>query len=1177
MQTKSQLARIAGSIALAAILPLALLIAVLHSGAKPSAAVKSQHSTVAANSLQTPTAAQSQKIAAAFGKLPMSFERNEGQSASEVRYVSRGPGYQLFLTNQEAVVTLRQSSVHAGNKLNRADVLRAQRMLSRNDKMSVIRMQMLGANPNAEVAGANPLPGKVNYFIGNDPAKWHTGIETFSQVKYSSLYPGIDLVYYGNQKQLEYDFVVAPNADPKAIAFHIDGARKLHVDKRGNLVMTGAAGDVTLQKPFIYQDEAGQRREIAGNYEISGDRQVRFNVASYNHSEPLTIDPAVLIYSTYLGGSGANGDFANGVAVDGAGDAWVVGSTASTDFPVQNAYQTNAPAGIALGSGFVTEISADGTQFLYSTYLGGTTNGNLGDAAYGVAVDGTGRVFISGVTTSTDFPITTATAYQPNAPASASNPLNQGAAFVTALNPALSGNAQLLYSTFLGGNGALDQSFGIGTDGTGKVFAVGVTLSTNFPIKNQIIATLNSPDGGGFVTELDTTASGPASLLFSSYLSGNGTGSTSGFFSFGDSVSSVTLDGNGNVFLAGSTSSTNYPHTLGSVTPCGDTGNATAFLSKINLSKTPPLQFSVCVGGAQGDTVADGVALGPDGGAYITGQTFASDFPITANSIPFPTGLPNAGESLVYVTKLTTTVAAPNAYSTMFGGTNGDVGNGIAVDSTGNVYVAGNTNSPDFPITQGAFQETRNNQAGVGFISKINPGSNGANDLLYSTFFGGSGDGTDPDQITGLGLASGTDAVVAGITSSQPTGANPFPVSGTAAQQTLNGPFNAFAAELPLVSTIAVSPTSLNFGTQLVGATTAPQYVTITNNTSSSITLTIPPSFVGANPADFAYSAAAANACTGSLAGGASCSIGATFTPSVAAGESATMQIFDGDDTNAHPLAVSLSGNGTASGSVISVSPSGVAFGGQLLTTQTTPPQAITITNTGNAPLIIGTITPSSPIFTETDNCAGQTIAANGTCTINAVFAPASNTTPGATSGTFSITSNANGSPTVIQLTGTAWDFNLTVPANSGVNSGHSGTIPVAINGLGGFTGSVAVTCSGGTGISSCTVNPSSGVPGSSVTVGYTASSFVVGPDSIKTPPPASLRQVVLVMLAIMLLMMIPVVRRNRTRLGLAAAMLVFIVVAGCSGHTPTKTTSLTISGAAGGVTKNYTVSITIN
>ena len=1176
MQTKSPLARIAGSIAIAAILPLALLLAIVHSGSKPSAQAVSQHSTIAANALKQPTPAQSEKIAAAFGTLPMSFEKNQGQTAAEVRYVSHGPGYELFLTGQEAVVALRQSTNRTSKKLNRTDVLRAQRAVHSNDKLSVIRMKMLDANPTSGVAGLNPLPGKVNYFIGNDPTKWHTDVATYSEVKYSAIYPGIDLVYYGNQKQLEYDFVVAPGADPKQIAFNIDGARKLRIDKRGNLVMTAAAGDVTLQKPFIYQDEAGQRREIAGNYALTGARQVRFRVDAYNHSEPLTIDPAVLIYSTYLGGSGAGGDFGNGIAVDGAGDAWVVGSTTSTDFPVQNGYATTAPAGIAVGSGFVSEISPDGSQFLYSTYLGGTTNGSLGDAAYGVAVDATGRVFVSGVTTSTDFPITATTAYQPNPPASVSNPANSGGAFVTALNPALAGAAQLLYSTFLGGSGSLDESFGVTTDGSGKAYAVGVTLSTDFPVKNPIGSSLNSPAGGAFVTELDTTAaSGPASLLFSTYLSGNGGGTAT--FPYGDSAAAVTIDTNGNVFVAGSTTSTNYPTALGTLTPCGDAGDATAFVSKINVANTPPLGFSACIGGAQGDTLADGIALGPDGGAYITGQTFASDYPVTANTIPYPPTVPNTVERLVFVTKLDTTVAAANKYSTLFGGTLGDVGYGIGIDSSSNVYVSGGTNSPDFPITQGAFQESINNTAGVGFVAKVNPGSNGAADLVYASFFGGSGDGTDPDNVVGLGLTASNAAIITGSTASEPTGANPFPVSSTAKQQTLNGPINAFVAELALVPTIAVSPTSLNFGTQLVGATTAAQFVTVTNNTSAAINLTIPPTFTGANPADFAYSASPTTPCGASLAGGASCSVGVTFTPSVAAAESATLDIADSADTAAHPLTVALSGTGTANGAVISVSPSSVAFGGQLLTTTSAPPQVITVTNTGNAPLIIGTVTSSSPIFTETDNCAGQTIAAAGTCSINVVFAPATNTAPGATSATISITSNANGSPTPISLTGTAWDFNLTVPAAAGINRGSTAMFPVAINGLGGYTGSVAVACVAGTSLTSCTVNPSSGAPGGSVTVGFTAASLIVGPDPLRTPPPASLRQVLFVTLAIMLLCMIPIVRRNRTRLGLAAAMSVFFIIAGCSGHTPTTTTSLTITGTSGGVTKSYTTTITIN
>src|SRR5467141_3621882 len=249
----------------------------------------------------------------AYGKLPLSFEENEGQTAREVRYVSHGSGYELFLTPQEVVVALRPNVPRDLSPRHRTAYIRALRKARRDKQMTAIRLHLEGANPEPQIAGTDPLPTKVNYFIGNDPKKWHTNVPAYARVKYEGIYPGVDLVFYGNQRGLEYDFVVAPGADPKAIALRVEGARKMRINAHGDLVLSVSGGEVELRKPVVYQNVRGERREIAGRYVFAGDHRVTFAVASYDRSEPLILDP-VLNYSTYLGGS--SDDVGSGIAVD---------------------------------------------------------------------------------------------------------------------------------------------------------------------------------------------------------------------------------------------------------------------------------------------------------------------------------------------------------------------------------------------------------------------------------------------------------------------------------------------------------------------------------------------------------------------------------------------------------------------------------------------------------------------------------------------------------------------------------------------------------------------------------------------------------------------------------------------------------------------------------------------
>src|SRR6267378_593521 len=384
----------------------------------------------------------------AYGKLALSFEENEGQTAGEVRYVSHGSGYELFLTPEEAVVALQPSLPGNLSTLHGVAYFLSLRQARQAGRMTVLRMGLEGANLEAKISGIDSLPGKVNYFLGNKPEHWRTNIPTYSRVKYAQVYPGVDLVFYGNQRSLEYDFVVAPGADPKAIALTLKGARKMGVDSKGDLILSLAEGQVVFQKPVLYQTVRGQRKQIEGGYSLTGKQRVTFAVSEYDRSEPLIIDP-VLNYSTYLGGSSVLiggalvGDSGSAIAVDSLGDAFVTGTTFSTTFPTHNGFG----AGNARGVAFVTELNPAGTALLYSALLGGTTGGAAGDSGHGIALDTSGNIYVAGQTFSTDFPTnSTITALKATSAGAA-----VGTSFISKINPALSGNASLVYSSYLGG------------------------------------------------------------------------------------------------------------------------------------------------------------------------------------------------------------------------------------------------------------------------------------------------------------------------------------------------------------------------------------------------------------------------------------------------------------------------------------------------------------------------------------------------------------------------------------------------------------------------------------------------------------------------------------------------------------------------------------------------------
>jgi hypothetical protein len=323
----------------------------------------------------------------------LSFELNQGQTDQEVNYLARGPGYNLFLTPREAVLTLKKPQAHPKDR-------QAKSGPATSVSGTVLRLQFVGARPQPHAVGQDLLPGKVNYFIGRDPHRWHTGIPTYAKVKYEGVYPGVDLIYYGHQGQLEYDWVLAPGTDPKVLTLAIEGAAGLEVEK-GELVVHTPEGDLHMHKPVIYQERKGYRYEVGGGYVLKDKHHVGFEVASYDTSRPLVIDP-VLVYSTFLGGS--DGDAGTGIAVDGKGQAYVTGLTLSADFPTAHALQ---PTLNSNSDAFVSKLTPAGSALVYSTFLGGSGF----EGSVGIAVDGKGQAYVTGSTNSADFP--TAHALQP--------------------------------------------------------------------------------------------------------------------------------------------------------------------------------------------------------------------------------------------------------------------------------------------------------------------------------------------------------------------------------------------------------------------------------------------------------------------------------------------------------------------------------------------------------------------------------------------------------------------------------------------------------------------------------------------------------------------------------------------------------------------------------------------
>ncbi|MFH1026407.1 MAG: SBBP repeat-containing protein, partial [Pseudomonadota bacterium] len=419
------------------------------------------------------------RIRESYGALPLGFELNSGQAAPEVKAQARGAGHALFLMAAEAVFALSPPSNSVSEKERSPFRFSRRRAGARPSQAQLVRMQFLGANPSPRIEGVDPLPGKSNYFSGRDPSKWRTGIASYERIRYSGVYPGIDLVYYGNGQQLEYDFILAAGADPNRIRLAFEGIDRLEINPQGDLAIRVAGGELQQHRPHVYQEVGTVRKEVEAEYVLESMNRVHLELGAYDRTKQLTIDP-VLSYATYLGGTAD--DSGSGIAVDPAGYAYVTGGTWSTDFPTTPG-SLKAPA--PNGEVFVCKLNPAGTALVYSTCLGGSNY----EAAEDIALDAAGNVFLTGQTTSSDFP-TTPGAFQTTGGGSED-------VFVAKLNTAGNG---LIYSTYLAGSDH-EQANGIAVDAAGNAYTTGFSVSTNFPTTAGAFQT--SDDMGGFVTKLN--------------------------------------------------------------------------------------------------------------------------------------------------------------------------------------------------------------------------------------------------------------------------------------------------------------------------------------------------------------------------------------------------------------------------------------------------------------------------------------------------------------------------------------------------------------------------------------------------------------------------------------------------------------------------------------------------
>ena len=1123
----------------------------------------------------------------------------------------------------------------------------------------MIGLTLVGANFATPIRGEDRQPGFSNYFIGSNPRDWHTRIPHYGKVVYRGVYPGVDLVYQGLEGKLETDFIVRPGGEAKRISWEVGGAEAMWLDHGGGLVARTKGGELRFLRPLAYQ---GHRR-VSVRYQLERrNRVVRLELGRYDRKQKLVIDP-VLDYSTYLGGAG--GDVGYGIAVDSAGDAYVAGTTGSLNFPTTSSSQAYAGNNDA----FVTKFNSSGTGLVYSDYLGG---GSL-DAATGIAVDSSGDAYVVGYTYSTDFPTTSGAFQAQNAggsdafvtklsptgslvystylggsgtPATSSSPGTSGDdfgtaiavdssgdayvtgqtqsanfpvqsplqvgldgpsdAFVSELNP--SGSA-LLFSTYLGG-GSADEGFAIAVDTSGNVYVAGQTFSAHFPTQSPLQPSLEGT-ANGFVTEINPKTS---SLVFSTYLGGSGM----------DSANSLALDSVGSIYVAGSTTSNNFPVTSGAFqTTNHDLAGDSAFIAKLAPGGTQ-LVYSTYLGGSGADE-ANGITVDSSGDAYVTGFTESSDFPLM-DALQRVLGLSGAGTcgstvcSDVFVSKFGP--SGDLVYSTYLGGSGADSGQSIAVDTAGNAYVTGSTESGNFPVIAGAPESVFQGSSSMSnaFVAKIGPQDAPATALSPETLnFGNEplDSPSNPQSITLANMGSApldiTSVAASGPFSQTNTCGTQVPAGGGTCSiqvtftpnqlgpQTDQVTITDNAQDSPQTITVTgtgvtsagkltTTPSSLSFPAETVGDTSPPQTIQLVNTGTTAVTLTSIQISGGYTETDSCGSPFTSPSV---LNVGAACTINVTFTPTATGNQTGSLTI--SDDAANNPQIVSLSGTGNPVFSLSANTPSSVLLIGSKTTTFTITASA-PASFTGSVALSCSTGTCS---FNPSSITAGQA----STLTVSGLAAASSNP--------MNIVVNGTSGPQTASLALSVFfaDFSVSAtPPLASVTAGNSTSYTVAVTPINGFNQVVLLSCANLPAEATCTYSP----PGltlngttsatASLTVETTAPApaNAPGPRSRGGPPLGTVGLWIEAMCGLGVLMLIALAYRQRARgtrqarasvTVLALVLLLAAFVTACNNYyygptstpaqsgTPPNTYTITLVGRLGnnsGIQRTTTVNLAV-
>jgi hypothetical protein len=651
---------------------------------------------------------QQQQILDAYARLPVSFVENRGQMDPRVRYYAQGNRFGFYLTSDQVTLAFANDAT---------------------DEQISLALRFVDRNPRSALVGAGRAPGEVNYFRGADPAAWQTGLPQYRDVVYRELWPGIDLRLHEQAGVLKYEFHVRPGGRPADIRLAYAGASGLSLDDSGGMLIATSAGVLRDAAPFAYQDVGGARVPVTSRYAldtaVGRDRRFGFSIDAYEPDRDLIIDPGIQ-YTTFLGGG--SHEIGAGIAVDATGNAYVVGTTQSPDFPTTAGAFRRTGATSNFADVFVSKLNAAGTALVYSTFIGGSNF----DFGRRIAIDASGNAYVTGQTKSSNFP-TTGSAFDrsfnipPNCPRCSTD---QYDAFVTKLNAA---GSALVYSTFLGGTD-IDDARGIAVDAGGAAYVTGETVSADFPTTAGALSRTSRGAYDVFVTKLNAAGS---ALAYSTYLGGTQV----------DDGERVAVDASGNAFVVGFTSSIDFPVTAGAFDTTAN-GAFDVFVAKLNPSGSG-LIYSTYLGGNDFDSVG-GLAIDDAGNAYVAGGTGSLNFPTTAGA--FDT-TPDGSDA--FLTKVNAAGSAL-VYSTVLGGTASDGANGVDVDGAGNAWLTGITSSANFPVTAGAADASFNGVADV-FIAELNAAGSS---LLYSTYLGGA----QSDSGNDVAIDSAGDVYVTGHT-----------------------------------------------------------------------------------------------------------------------------------------------------------------------------------------------------------------------------------------------------------------------------------------------------------------------------------------------------------------------------------------------------------------------------